>query len=175
MKYKDVCPKCGSHLILKDGEYGEFLACPRFPDCRYTQPCKYIDEEYKAPNPYCKKCGHTGLLPFIKNNKVIPNAFVDCECKFDITYQSDRARLMPRDFDFPMSDTFRGNTYQYCEDSDPAGRVVNYLPYEFDWEEPKEIPIRPREQSEFRGMVLYLQKKVNEITDKKRKVYTIYK
>lgn len=35
---EETCPKCGQHLKVKQGRYGKFLACPGFPDCRYTQP-----------------------------------------------------------------------------------------------------------------------------------------
>ncbi|MCR4577638.1 MAG: type I DNA topoisomerase, partial [Clostridiales bacterium] len=45
------CPNCGSMLVYKRGRYGRFLACPRFPECRYTQALlTYIE----AP---CPKCG----------------------------------------------------------------------------------------------------------------------
>jgi hypothetical protein len=26
------CPKCGEHLVLRGGSYGDFLACPNYPD-----------------------------------------------------------------------------------------------------------------------------------------------
>lgn len=34
----EVCEKCGRNLVIKHGRYGKFLACPGFPDCRYTKP-----------------------------------------------------------------------------------------------------------------------------------------
>jgi hypothetical protein len=30
-----ICPKCGGHLIKRDGRYGEFYGCENFPKCRY--------------------------------------------------------------------------------------------------------------------------------------------
>lgn len=33
---EEVCPQCGKNLIKKIGRYGHFLACPGFPECRYT-------------------------------------------------------------------------------------------------------------------------------------------
>ena len=35
-----ICPKCGSSMILRNGRYGKFYGCSRFPYCRSTQ--KYI-------------------------------------------------------------------------------------------------------------------------------------
>ncbi|MFQ5848968.1 MAG: type I DNA topoisomerase [Candidatus Binatia bacterium] len=32
-----ACEKCGAMMVVKWGRNGEFLACPRFPDCRNTK------------------------------------------------------------------------------------------------------------------------------------------
>jgi DNA topoisomerase-1 len=46
-----VCEKCGRTMVYKDGRFGQFLACPGYPECRNTKAIvKYID----AP---CPKCG----------------------------------------------------------------------------------------------------------------------
>ncbi len=34
---EETCPKCGENLIFKHGRFGRFLACPSFPDCKYTK------------------------------------------------------------------------------------------------------------------------------------------
>ncbi|MBQ9409860.1 MAG: type I DNA topoisomerase [Clostridia bacterium] len=45
------CANCGTLMVYKRGRYGRFLACPRFPECRYTQPLlTYIEAA-------CPKCG----------------------------------------------------------------------------------------------------------------------
>lgn len=31
------CPYCKIQLVLRDGKYGKFYACPNFPSCKYTQ------------------------------------------------------------------------------------------------------------------------------------------
>jgi DNA topoisomerase-1 len=33
----EVCEKCGRNLVIKQGRYGKFLACPGFPECRNTK------------------------------------------------------------------------------------------------------------------------------------------
>ncbi len=46
-----VCEKCGRTMVYKDGRFGQFLACPGYPECRNTKPVvKYIDTP-------CPKCG----------------------------------------------------------------------------------------------------------------------
>ncbi len=34
----EICEKCGRNMVVKFGRYGKFLACPGFPDCRFTKP-----------------------------------------------------------------------------------------------------------------------------------------
>lgn len=31
-----ICPRCGSELVKRKGQYGEFYGCSGFPKCRYT-------------------------------------------------------------------------------------------------------------------------------------------
>jgi DNA topoisomerase-1 len=33
----EICPKCGSAMVVKRGRFGKFLACSRYPECNYTQ------------------------------------------------------------------------------------------------------------------------------------------
>ena len=37
---EEVCPLCGRKLVKKVGRFGKFLACPGFPECRYTTQVK---------------------------------------------------------------------------------------------------------------------------------------
>lgn len=32
----NVCPRCGGHLVVRKGKYGEFKGCSNYPKCRYT-------------------------------------------------------------------------------------------------------------------------------------------
>jgi DNA topoisomerase I len=36
-KIEKKCPKCGKLLTLRKGFYGQFLACPGYPKCKYTE------------------------------------------------------------------------------------------------------------------------------------------
>ena len=50
------CPNCGRKLVKKFGRNGAFLACPGYPECKYTQP---VDAS-EMPVPVegtCPKCG----------------------------------------------------------------------------------------------------------------------
>ena len=45
------CDKCGRMMVIKQGRFGKFLACPGFPDCRNTMPL-LVDTGVECP-----KCG----------------------------------------------------------------------------------------------------------------------
>ncbi|GMA99775.1 type I DNA topoisomerase [Pelosinus sp. IPA-1] len=44
------CENCGKFMVVKHGRYGDFLACPGFPDCRNTKPI------LKETGVQCPKC-----------------------------------------------------------------------------------------------------------------------
>ncbi len=43
-----ICEKCGRNLVVKQGKFGKFLACPGFPECRNTKPI-IIDSGFTCP------------------------------------------------------------------------------------------------------------------------------
>lgn len=75
-----VCEKCGSKMIVKNGRFGKFAACPNYPKCRNTKPLtqtKIVEEgstEAKAESGEenakkiiiadfkCDKCGADMVL-----------------------------------------------------------------------------------------------------------------
>ena len=58
-----ICDKCGSRMIVKEGRFGKFAACPNYPECKSTKPLKekkevpQADEKAVAPEEKCDKCG----------------------------------------------------------------------------------------------------------------------
>lgn len=45
------CEKCGRFMVVKQGRFSKFLACPGFPECRNTKPI------LKDTGAKCPKCG----------------------------------------------------------------------------------------------------------------------
>ena len=33
----ETCPKCGMQLVLRNGQYGEFVSCSGYPKCKYIK------------------------------------------------------------------------------------------------------------------------------------------
>ncbi len=60
-----ICEKCGSRMVVKNGRYGKFAACPNYPQCKNTKPLtvqKEESEESEQKKPIiadfkCEKCG----------------------------------------------------------------------------------------------------------------------
>ncbi|KAJ51551.1 DNA topoisomerase-1 [Clostridium tetanomorphum] len=58
-----ICEKCGKNMVIKHGRFGDFLACPGYPECKNTKP---IVEEIDAN---CPKCGGKILVKKSKKGR----------------------------------------------------------------------------------------------------------
>ena len=57
-----ICENCGAKMIVKNGRFGKFAACPNYPECKTTKPLNAKPEvtEEKKPEiaPFkCELCG----------------------------------------------------------------------------------------------------------------------
>ena len=50
---EEKCDLCGRNLVIKSGRFGKFLACPGYPECKFTKP---IVERMPGR---CPRCGST--------------------------------------------------------------------------------------------------------------------
>lgn len=81
LKYEESnvpCEKCGRMMVIKQGKYGKFLACPGFPECRNAKP---IVEETKY---LCPVCGGKILIKKSKRGKKYYACENSANCKFMI-------------------------------------------------------------------------------------------
>ncbi len=46
----EICPNCGKNLVIRSGRFGKFMACPGYPDCKFT---KAIIVDTGVPCPKC--------------------------------------------------------------------------------------------------------------------------
>lgn len=53
-KTGEICPNCGSELVIRKGRYGEFTACSNYPECTYIKQEKKEVKEI-CDCPICKK------------------------------------------------------------------------------------------------------------------------
>jgi len=75
------CPQCGGDLIMKFGRFGKFIACLKYPECKYTEKtAEEQKEEDENSGEVCEKCGAPMVM---KRGRF--GAFLGCskypECK----------------------------------------------------------------------------------------------
>ena len=70
------CDKCGRMMVVKQGRFGKFLACPGFPDCRNAKPL------LRDTGVACPKCG--GKIVERKSRR--GRAFFGCDRYPDCDY-----------------------------------------------------------------------------------------
>lgn len=51
----EICPECGNQLLIRNGRFGEFIACSNFPKCHYTAK-KEIPEPPVYTGVKCPNC-----------------------------------------------------------------------------------------------------------------------
>lgn len=70
------CDKCGKNMVIKHGRFGDFLACPGYPECKNTKP---IVEELKVS---CPKCGGKVVVRKSKKGRKFYGCSNYPECDF---------------------------------------------------------------------------------------------
>ena len=61
-KTGELCPKCGSDLVVRKGKFGEFTACSNYPDCTYVKSDKKEEQELKETGETCPECGSSLVI-----------------------------------------------------------------------------------------------------------------
>jgi len=76
------CPLCDTgEVVIRDGKFGRFLSCNRYPECKYTAPyIEYVD------GVVCEKCGKRIVLKKTRTGK----DFYGCEDYPNCTWASWR-------------------------------------------------------------------------------------
>ena len=79
LEVSDVpCDKCGKMMVIREGRFGKFLACPGFPECRNTKPI------VNKIGVKCPRCGGELIERKSKTGKV----FYGCERYPECDYTS---------------------------------------------------------------------------------------
>lgn len=59
-----VCDKCGAKMIIKQGHFGKFAACPNYPECKNTKRIdkdgkviEKVETEPEKTGEICELCG----------------------------------------------------------------------------------------------------------------------
>ena len=72
----EVCDNCGRQMVIKYGPHGRFLACPGFPECRFTKPY------FEKIGIECPKCGKDIVLKKTKKGRKYYGCIGNPDCDF---------------------------------------------------------------------------------------------
>ena len=70
-----ICEKCGAHMVIRNGKFGKFLACPNYPKCKNI---KNIVE----PVGVCPRCHGDIVKKHTKSGKIFYGCANYPECDF---------------------------------------------------------------------------------------------
>ena len=74
----EVCPECGSPLVIRKGKFGEFVACSNYPECKYIKK-----EEKKIVEVMdCPDCDGKIIERTTKRGKIFYGCNNFPKCKF---------------------------------------------------------------------------------------------
>ncbi|MGH9616011.1 MAG: type I DNA topoisomerase [Acidobacteriaceae bacterium] len=85
----ETCPKCGMQLVLRNGQYGEFVSCSGYPKCKYIKQnltgvkCPVcgtgdIAERKARRGNFFYGCTNYPKCDFTSNLKPVPQTCPDC-------------------------------------------------------------------------------------------------
>ncbi|MDD5094538.1 MAG: type I DNA topoisomerase [Dehalococcoidia bacterium] len=72
----EVCEKCGSPMVIKQGRYGKFLSCSKYPECKNAKP---LPSEIEAK---CPRCGSNLVERRTKRKRVFYGCSAYPKCDF---------------------------------------------------------------------------------------------
>lgn len=112
-KTGETCPDCGADLVVKEGRFGQFIACSNFPECKYT---RNIEITVKGA---CPLCG-SGLVSH-RSNKYKGRVFYTCDkkgtdpnCEFISWYLPVEGQKCDTCGSYMIWKRFRGRAYPKC-------------------------------------------------------------
>jgi len=104
----EMCPKCGKPLVLRNGQYGEFISCSGYPDCKYVK--QNLVEGMKCP-----KCGDGDLA---ERRSRFGNTFYGCtnypKCDFTANAKPVPERCPECDSPYLLEKTLKSGVYLVC-------------------------------------------------------------
>jgi DNA topoisomerase I len=103
----EKCPKCGEQLVLRNGQYGEFVSCSGYPKCKYIKQ--------NTIGMKCPQC-HDGEIVEKKARR--GNLFYGCseypKCEFTANYKPVDQKCPECGSAYLMEKTLKSGVYLVC-------------------------------------------------------------
>ncbi|MBT9329624.1 type I DNA topoisomerase [Paracidobacterium acidisoli] len=101
------CPKCGSQLVLRNGQYGEFVSCSAYPKCKYIKQ-----------NTIGMKCPKCEVGEIVEKKARRGNLFYGCseypKCDFTANYKPVDQKCPECGSPYLMEKTLKSGVYLVC-------------------------------------------------------------
>ena len=111
------CELCGRMMVVKQGRYGKFLACPGFPECRNTKPI------LKETGAKCPKCGGSIVERRTRRGRFFYGCRNYPACDF-VTWDQPQAEPCPKCGALVLKHHFKnGRALTYCYNDSCETRV----------------------------------------------------
>lgn len=107
----EICDECGSNLVIKMGRYGKFLACPGFPECRFTKPL------LEPTGVNCPECGGELVVRRSKKGRKFYGCSNYPNCEF-VTWDEPTDKKCPECGSMMVKKTRRGKGTYHCINKD---------------------------------------------------------
>jgi DNA topoisomerase I len=103
----EKCPKCGQQLVLRNGQYGEFVSCSGYPKCKYIKQ--------NTIGVKCPRC-HEGDIVEKKARR--GNFFYGCseypKCDFTANYKPVDKKCPECGSPYLLEKTLKSGVYLVC-------------------------------------------------------------
>ena len=102
-----TCPECDAPMLLKNGRFGRFLACSRYPECKTTQPFKIgvacpeedcdgdLVEKRSRRGKTFYSCSNYPKCEYASWDKPLAEACPVCEFPFLVDVEKRRKNRLP--------------------------------------------------------------------------------
>ena len=112
-----VCEHCGRKMVVKQGRYGKFLACPGFPECRNTKPF------LKDTGAFCPRCGGSIVERRTRRGRIFYGCKNYPECDF-VTWDTPETEPCKTCGSLMLRHHFKnGRVLRYCINDECKTRV----------------------------------------------------
>jgi len=112
VQLEEMCPKCGKPLLLRNGQYGEFISCSGYPKCKYIK-----QELLDVP---CPKCGGEIAVRKTKRGDTFYGCVKYPKCDFASNLKLVNQACPKGDSSYLLEVTNEKGTYLVCPNNREA-------------------------------------------------------
>ncbi|MHB8157942.1 MAG: DNA topoisomerase, partial [Desulfocucumaceae bacterium] len=129
----ELCENCQRNLVVKMGRYGKFLACPGFPECRYTKPL------LEPTGVGCPECSGELVMRRSKKGRTFYGCSSYPQCGFTVWDRPSQEKC-PDCGGLTVFRKNRGKEILKCVSPDcPSGEKARPKPQDKDEEKTKKV------------------------------------